>query len=201
MIGYDLNKAYPRKFFNQRRSLGWRIDLVCGGIYNVYQPKSVIDFGCGNGDLLSWFYRRNIPVMGIEGTDNCRESAVIPQILIKTIDLREPILTYVPYDLALCLEVAEHLEPEYAPILVDSICKCSLRVIFTAAIPGQGGNHHVNLQEKKYWITLFSSMGFKQNEQAEIDLKKYWTPKKNVKGVKAYYQNLICFDKKLNTIK
>lgn len=198
---YDLDKAYPKKFFSQRGSLHWRVKIVCEGIYKVLEPSSVIDFGCGNGDLLSWFYVNNIPIFGIEGTGNCEEFMKIPDDLYQILDLRKPIYGHRKYDLALCLEVAEHLESDYAYTLVKSICKASRRVIFTAAGPGQGGRHHVNLQYKPYWIELFLLQGFIRNTHIENALMYQWQAKKNVKGVKAYYQNLIYFEQKLNIVK
>jgi hypothetical protein len=64
------------------------------------------------------------------------------------------------YELVICTEVAEHLEEEFAEIVVDNICENAKRYIFfTAARPGQGGHYHVNEQPHSYWMEKFSRRG------------------------------------------
>jgi len=64
------------------------------------------------------------------------------------------------FDLAMSLEVAEHLPPASAPVLVDSLVSHAPVVMFSAAIPFQGGEHHVNEQWPEYWASLFHERGF-----------------------------------------
>jgi len=76
------------------------------------------------------------------------------------VDLKEPIPVERNFDLALSLEVAEHLPAHLAPSFVDSLAALSPVVLFSAAIPGQGGTHHVNEQWPEYWAELFRERGF-----------------------------------------
>jgi len=63
-------------------------------------------------------------------------------------------------DLALCLEVAEHLPEHVAKALVKLLCVYSDTILFGAAIPNQGGTGHINEQWQTYWEKLFNENGF-----------------------------------------
>jgi hypothetical protein len=63
-------------------------------------------------------------------------------------------------DLALSLEVAEHLPPASARRFVQQLTQTAPLVVFSAAIPGQGGQGHANEQWPSYWIRLFDESGY-----------------------------------------
>ena len=63
------------------------------------------------------------------------------------------------FDLVNCLEVAEHLDASRADSFVDDLCALGDVVVFSAAIPGQGGTHHVNEQFQSYWQERFRRNG------------------------------------------
>lgn len=65
------------------------------------------------------------------------------------------------FDLVQCLEVAEHLSADHAATLVDNLIRHSDRVLFSAAVPGQGGEYHVNEQPYAYWRALFAARGYR----------------------------------------
>jgi SAM-dependent methyltransferase len=69
-----------------------------------------------------------------------------------------------PFDLALCLEVAEHLTPRMGDRLVEFLARHAPVVVFTAAPPGQGGIGHVNEQERDYWVARFERRGLGYNQ-------------------------------------
>ena len=66
------------------------------------------------------------------------------------------------FDLALCLEVAEHLPPSGATTLVKELTELASVVVFSAAIPGQGGVGHLNERWPWYWKEKFAERGFGQ---------------------------------------
>lgn len=120
-------------------------------VYN--DGDSVVDFGSGIGQ---W------------GVDLEYYTAIdfkIPRnlLLIKKYidhDLRKPFF-FGKWDLAICLEVGEHLEEMYADTLVESISNSSREwILFGAAIPGQGGKNHFNEQYQSYWLEKFRKRGF-----------------------------------------
>ncbi|MFW9899886.1 MAG: class I SAM-dependent methyltransferase [Candidatus Thorarchaeota archaeon] len=210
---YNLDKAYSKKFFTRRKSLAWRIPIVCDAIIDVLKPKSVIDIGCGNGDLVKGFINRNIQTFGIEGTVNAL-SDVENFDRIWIYDLRkdkiEHPFTFRKFDLAICFEVAEHIEPEYTNIFLDNLYSLSDRILFSAAGPGQGGIHHHNCQPKEYWEQKFKDKNYirpdilideyvdntlQQIRPVETLLQFKWQKWRNKKGIKAYYQNLMYFER------
>jgi hypothetical protein len=65
-----------------------------------------------------------------------------------------------PWDLAVCCEVAEHLDARHADIFVENLTSASNTVFLTAAEVGQGGLNHVNEQPNSYWIAKFHRRGF-----------------------------------------
>lgn len=206
---YDLDKAYSRKFFEQRKSLSWRVPIVVNAILKVLQFKSVIDVGCGNGDLIKGIHDRRgvncinseaIKCFGIEGSANalpCFIGDYYTNIDVFLRDIRAPLqgLLIRKADLAICFEVAEHLEHEYADVFVDNLCELSDRILFTAATPGQGGRHHVNCQPFAYWFYKFESRGYRHNGKIVDQLKEHWKPWRHKKGIKAYYNNLMCWER------
>ena len=79
---------------------------------------------------------------------------------LELVDLRKVHSFSRRWDLCICFEVAEHLRPQYAPALVETLAGASDRIVFTAAAPGQGGTHHYNEQPQEYWKEFFKSHGF-----------------------------------------
>jgi SAM-dependent methyltransferase len=196
---YDLNKAYTKKFFKQRRSLHWRVPIVADAIVEVLHPKHVIDVGCGNGDLVVGLQERvKYPVYGIEGAVNALDSMepwMENYVFIR--DIRRPgIADFLlrRMDLAICFEVAEHIESEYSDAFVDNLCAMSDTILMSAAPPGQGGKCHVNCQPWSYWFHKFSDRGYRHNHDVVDRLKARWEAYKHRKGIKAYYNNLMCWE-------
>jgi hypothetical protein len=58
------------------------------------------------------------------------------------------------------MEVAEHLKAENAEALVDFLIGLAPDILFSAAIPGQGGRNHINERWQSYWVSLFEKRGF-----------------------------------------
>lgn len=131
-------------------------------VWDFLQPASVIDLGCGVGNVLSVFRDRYgvSDVTGVDGDYVDRSMLKIPQELFIPFDLGEPFSIDRRFDLAVSLEVAEHLEAPSADAFVDSLCALSDTVMFSAAIPLQGGVHHVNEQWPNYWAERFNARGY-----------------------------------------
>ena len=124
-------------------------------IIDLFAPSSVVDIGCGMGLWVREFTRRGTYALGVDGADS---SDLADQYL--QVDLRNERLDLdTHFDLALCLEVAEHLPPSRAHDLVEDLSNLADTVIFSAAIPGQGGPSHINEQWQSYWADLFSKQG------------------------------------------
>ena len=85
---------------------------------------------------------------------------MIPAQSFTRADLTRPIEIERRFDLAICVEVGEHLPDSYSEVLVKSLTSLAPVIVFSAAIPGQGGLHHVNLQWPPYWEKIFVKYGY-----------------------------------------
>ncbi len=140
-----------------RRSARGIVPLVMSFVH----PESVIDVGCGVGSWLSVFKEYGVKeVLGIDGDYVDRQMLEIPQASFMPFDLRNPLRIDREYDLAVSLEVAEHLPEQYATQFVDSLSRLAPVILFSAAIPFQDGTHHLNEQWPDYWISQFQERGF-----------------------------------------
>jgi len=118
-------------------------------LLETFFPTSVVDVGCGEGWFLEAFKSHGLRTHGIDG----------PWIeAAQHVDLAVPPYPELDrrYDMALCLEVAEHVPEEHADDLVAWLTTIAPLVVFSAAIPGQGGEGHINEQWPGYWADKFA---------------------------------------------
>ena len=126
------------------------------------KPQSIVDVGCGVGAWLRAAIDLGVPdVLGVDGDYVPRALLRIPSDRFVAADLREPLVLDRVFDLALSMEVGEHLPPEAAGTLVASLVRLAPRVLFSAAPPGQGGIDHINEQWPSYWGNLFAEHGYR----------------------------------------
>lgn len=138
--------------------------IVVPILIELFSPKSVVDIGCGTGNFLKLFRDHGIEtVKGLDGKWANRELLFkhIRENEFEEIDLEQFSASKTKYDLAICLEVAEHLRPDAADQFIAAICTYSDVVVFSAAVPDQGGQNHLNEQWPSYWGKLFEKHGFK----------------------------------------
>lgn len=128
-------------------------------LYNMFRPEFVIDIGCGSGIFLKPFALLGCDVFGVDG-EKTGGAALEHKHQFEQRDLRlkQDLGTH---DLAICLEVIEHLQPEYEDILIDNVARSANTIVFSGAKPGQVGTNHYNCQPKEYWIGKFNDRGFK----------------------------------------
>jgi len=157
------DRLYDREFYAAQfeGSLLSARKVVPKIIELIGSPARVLDVGCGTGAWLSVFLEHGVPhVAGIDGGHVDLGMLAIPRDCFRPCDLERPLPLSEPYDLAICLEVAEHLPKSAAGQLVASLTARAPVVLFSAAIPGQGGTHHVNEQWPEYWTERFAANGF-----------------------------------------
>jgi SAM-dependent methyltransferase len=130
-------------------------------IFAKEKPSSMLDVGCGTGTWLKAATEFDIPdVFGVDGVEIPSDKLHVPANNFKRLDFTRPWNLNKRFDAAICLEVAEHLDAAFAPILIDALAQHSDFILFSAACPGQGGQHHVNCQWPDYWQRLFNQRGF-----------------------------------------
>ena len=126
-----------------------------------FAPRRVVDLGCGAGDWLQAFQAHGVTeIHGFDGAWVPPSSLRIPAAAFTVVDLQTSLPPLGRHDLATCLEVAEHVESAVAERCVRALCQAADVVVFSAAIPGQGGHGHVNEQYQDRWIAMFASLGF-----------------------------------------
>jgi hypothetical protein len=125
------------------------------------KPQSLLDVGCGLGTWMKAALELGIPdVIGVDGVPIPPDKLVVPAGLFRQLDLTKPWSLGRRFEAALCLEVAEHLESASAATLIDSLAAHTDVIYFSAACPGQPGQHHVHCQWPEYWQNLFNERGY-----------------------------------------
>jgi len=126
----------------------------------VLPVRSVVDFGCGHGAWLSVWAEAGVSVAGVDGEYVERKQLVIDPAGFHSADLGQPIDLGRQFDLVQSLEVAEHLPAMKAERFIDTLVTHGTCVLFSAAVPGQGGEHHINEQPLQYWRAIFRERGY-----------------------------------------
>lgn len=199
----DLRTAYKESFFAKRKSLLWRVPIVCKAIAQAIDFSSVIDLGCANGDLVAGFREIGKQSFGVEGSREASKHLICDRDLIFFRDLRRPLdkpgqepmfsrdKTGMPlYGLAMALEVAEHIEKGFAKQFVSTLINLSDNVLVSTAPPGQKGHYHVNCQPVEYWDHIFACHGYCRRDEVADQVRAGWAGYGHKAGIKAYEQNL-----------
>ena len=124
-----------------------------------FNPKSVVDYGCNIGVWLQAF--KDLGAKEVHGYDvwergenSCLTAGEFDQVNFE-VDI--PVKKS---DLAINLENAEHVSEARADVLIDALTSSAPVVLFSAATPGQGGDHHLNEQPHEYWHYKFATRGY-----------------------------------------
>ena len=130
-------------------------------LLDYIKPHSVVDVGCGLGTWLKVFEANGInEVLGVDGNYIDQSKLQINKKDFLLHDLTEPLNHDRKFDLAICLEVAEHLPETSSDIIIDTLTCLSETILFSAALPNQGGQNHINEQTFSYWTEKFNKKGF-----------------------------------------
>jgi SAM-dependent methyltransferase len=138
-------------------------NIIVPIVLSIISPQNVVDIGCGIGTWLKTFKNKGVnDVLGLDGrwcNTDLLYKYIEPQEFM-CVNLEKPIRLNKAYDLVLSLEVAEHISEENADIFVQSLVDAGKVILFSAAIPGQGGFNHINEQWPTYWIDKFKKHGY-----------------------------------------
>lgn len=154
--------AYDTVFFDEQRGGSARsARVIVPLILEMFQVSSVIDIGCGVGPWLRTFIEHGVlDITGLDGNYVERDKLEIPLELFHATDLASDFPITRRYDLACSLEVAEHLPAKDGPNLVAKLCQAAPVVLFSAAIPRQGGTSHINEAWHDTWRQHFAHHGY-----------------------------------------
>lgn len=157
-----MSTKYNSEFYRTNAGASQRsASAILGALLEIHPAHSLLDVGCGIGtwgraasDLGVTHYT------GVDGDYVRRDQLLMPPEDFVAHDLHQPLRLGRSYDLGICIEVAEHLPPAAGAGLVQSLCAHAPVVLFSAAIPGQGGVDHVNEQWQSHWAAIFAGQGY-----------------------------------------
>ncbi|WP_167760018.1 glycosyltransferase [Paraburkholderia pallida] len=154
---------YTAAFYTQHLSGSARsAHAILSRLFDYLHPSSVLDVGCGYGTWLKAAHDLGIrELQGFDGSYVDREAFLVAPSHFTATDLSQEFSTSHRYDLAISVEVAEHLPITRASGFVRDLCKTSDVVLFSAAPPYQGGEDHLNEQWPEYWGILFRQFGYR----------------------------------------
>jgi SAM-dependent methyltransferase len=158
----ETDTPYSREFYlGQRDGSYTSASVIVPIIKEIFGPRSVCDVGCGVGTWLrAWKDNGVSDIRGFDGEYVDRSQLMIDQANFQCHDLRAPLPSDAKYDLAMSLEVAEHLPPDRSESFIAELTTLAPVVLFSAAIPQQGGTDHINERWQSYWAGLFARQGF-----------------------------------------
>ena len=155
-------QKYDQAFYDSQMSGSYQSALVyLKHLFQYWHPESVIDMGCGRGMWLAACRHYNVPYcVGLDGHWNSQDKMVDQSILFRQADLNEVYQGNESFDLAMSLEVAEHVQPESSGNFVASLTGLSDVVMFGAAYSWQPGTDHINTRPHSFWFRQFIDQGY-----------------------------------------
>lgn len=171
---YDVCKVYGGENFSIRPRDAYRHFAEC--VWQTLRPsRGVADIGCGQGFILEFFQEKGFSVLGVDCSEEIFSfcpASVKDHILV--FDLRDDIRPYVPrgeYDLVICTEVAEHVEPQFEDVLLDNVFHFARDAVILSWSPdwcihrGTSRQEHWNPRPKRYVVKkVYKRFGFKQQD-------------------------------------
>lgn len=153
---------YSAGFYSQQKDGSLRsARRVLPHLIDLVSPRSLVDVGCGLGTWLAAARELGIDdVLGIDGSYVDTSRLQIPADRFQPVDLATAFTVGRTFDAALCLEVGEHLPERNANQFVESLTRLAPVVLYSAAIPRQCGENHVNEQWQTWWVDRFQKFGY-----------------------------------------
>jgi len=188
-LSEQTSAAYTSTFFDVvARDTRESARAVVPVVNELVRPASVLDVGCATGTWLSEWEKAGVSdLVGVDGDYVDRGALQLSPDRFVSADLQRPLSLGRKFDLVQTLEVAEHLDAVHADTFVDSLSRHGDTIMFSAAIPGQGGTHHVNEQWPSYWAEKFEKAGY---TTYDVIRPQIWTDSR----VRVFYrQNILLF--------
>jgi SAM-dependent methyltransferase len=156
-------QRYDTLFYEYQREGSKRSALAAlPPIIKLLTINSVLDVGCGAGAWLAACRSLGVTdYVGVDGDYVDRSLLMIEPDRFLPGDISRPFDLGRQFDLVQCLEVGEHIPTAASATLVDNITRHGRYILFSAAVPGQGGADHINEQRYEYWRDLFAARDYR----------------------------------------
>jgi hypothetical protein len=160
-----MNDAVASSHLDEHRQLLTANRYASTVVFNILDRAltidSILDLGCGTGVWMRVaLCKPGRTVLGIDRESYPAEDLLVPSECIINTTVDGTVDLHRRFDLVLCLETAEHIVQDQAGCVVTNCVRHSDLVLFSAAIPGQGGLSHVNEQPPEFWQRLFDEAGY-----------------------------------------
>ena len=183
LLNNSSQRGYNKSFFKRLTdSSRMSAENIVPIVIDIFKPTSVVDIGCGTGPWLSVFEKHGCKIFGIDGDYVKKDMLCISPDCFISGDLLKKIPIQEKFDLLISFEVAEHLLESRADSFVKELTELAPVVLFSAAIPFQGGKSHVNEQWQDYWAKLFKVHGY---SAFDVMRPKIWSNE----NVASYYRS------------
>jgi len=172
---------FDANYYRKRQYLIWRAPIICFYIKQIFNPISVMDFGCSIGDLVHGFNNIGIPSIGFDSSEEVIRWAM-PETPIFIKNITQPLDITFQFDLSLCIEVLRFVPDDKLPGLLHNIYCHSKRVVI-----GYGGDR------KDYIVKTMLDFGFVELKSQIDILRTHLEPWKSKPAIKALYHGGMYF--------
>ena len=152
---------------------------IADSILAAFEPRSVVDVGCGTGALLDRLRGSGVAVKGLEYTETGLRYCLRRGLEVERFDIERDVLParYTGADLVVSMEVGQALDPAKSERYVGLLCRVADIVIFSSAVPGQDKVIPRNPRPHSFWRATFESLGFDLDESLTLAWRSEWLAK------------------------
>ena len=157
--------------------------------------NSIGDLGCGWGVMISELKERGWEVWGLDL--NSKRIKIVPKNIKDNVWIGDLITTknLKKSDVALTIEVAEHLSIDTEDLFIKQLMKLDAdTIVMTVATTGQEAKSHFNIKPRRMWIDKIEKKGYNENEALEYKFKKDLEGRLKIKAWISW--NIMIFNKK-----
>lgn len=169
--------VYGQDYFDMvEHTSGASATIMSRTIVNLLRPRTVIDVGCGPGNLISHLQSQGVTVLGLDYSKHAIEMGRAKSLQIIPFDATLPGQLdqhFGRFDLAMCIEVAQQLPPKVAYRLVGFLCNHADVVLFSAPSCADDRNPKCP-RPRSHWVRAFQSFGYRIDETISAKLKDEW---------------------------
>lgn len=195
----SLSDIYDSSFFSEYGSANTdyasSCRIIAAEIVRRFEPKLVVDWGCGAGLHADAIKQLGIEVVAVDGVEAPNDLRA-PGIEIQYADISCPIRSSIipaEYDLSLCLDVLEHMEEKDSAQALENITTGAELLLLSCAPPGQRGHHHVNEQPRRYWIKRLAKIGWRYDRSTTGAMERVFLSRRDDLPMSWMYHNICVY--------